>query len=719
MQVVIPMSGFGERFRQAGYAMPKPLICVDGKPIISHVVDLYPSAERFVFVCNKQHLANPDYGMIAAIRECAPHGEIVAIDPHHLGPVHAALQAADKIDPVEPVVVNYCDFTCYWDFEEFKRFVAESECDGAVPAYKGFHPHSLGSTYYAYIAQRDLWMTAINEKEPFTDKPMEEYASSGAYYFRTGALCLDALRRTSQREDLKVNGEHYVSLAYRVLLENGKKVAVYPIQHFMQWGTPPDLEQYQGWSNVFRKLAADNQRRARHSGAILIPMAGLGKRFADEGYDLPKPLIPVSGRPMVIQATQDLPDAPVHRFVLRGDMTHLTDILSKLRASFTGAEVKVLDRLTEGQAITCLEGLSGLDLWAPVTISACDNGVLYDTERFKALMEDETVDAFVWVVRAHADGKARPKLFGWVDADEQDRVIGVAVKRPLVDPATDPMIIGTFTFKRASDFKAAADRMIARDGRVNGEFYVDSLIEDALALGSRIKLLEVRGYIGWGTPNDLRTFEYWQSCFHKWRSHPYRLEKDRRIPTAKREDLAARYAHISPPLPGGVVAERVARARANVRKEAVGEMARFVPVGALAVALDLFVYGALTSIGVATGPAKATGFVSGAVLSFFGNRNFTFRRRTKQMGVVLFALVYLASLLVNVAVNEGALALLGSTGPELGATARAIVAVLLATGASATVNFVGMKAMVFCGAAIRAPETVAKPARETAALRQR
>ena len=92
-------------------------------------------------------------------------------------------------------------------------------------------------------------------------------------------------------------------------------------------------------------------------------------------------------------------------------------------------------------------------------------------------------------------------------------------------------------------------RLIARDGRVNGEFYIDSCINDAIELGLRCHLFEVDCYLSWGTPNDFRTFEYWQACFHKWQSHSYRLELDEHIPPAALEQLELRYCATVPPLP--------------------------------------------------------------------------------------------------------------------------------------------------------------------------
>jgi hypothetical protein len=142
-------------------------------------------------------------------------------------------------------------------------------------------------------------------------------------------------------------------------------------------------------------------------------------------------------------------------------------------------------------------------------------------------------------------------MFGWIDADG-GLIRSISVKAPLSTPASDPIVLGTFTFRRADDFRRALDRLIARDGRINGEFYIDSMINDAIALGLRCHLFEVDSYLCWGTPNDLRTYEYWQSCFHKWTSHPYRLELDARVPIDQVEALATRYQATISELPGAL-----------------------------------------------------------------------------------------------------------------------------------------------------------------------
>ena len=142
MQIVIPMSGAGQRFQRAGYRDIKPLIKVDGMPMIEHVIRMFPGESDFLFICSNQHLKETP--LRSVLERLVPGAPILGIDPHKHGPVHAALQAQQYIKDEEPVVLNYCDFSVYWDYPTFKRRMEELNCAGSVPAYRGFHPHTLG-----------------------------------------------------------------------------------------------------------------------------------------------------------------------------------------------------------------------------------------------------------------------------------------------------------------------------------------------------------------------------------------------------------------------------------------------------------------------------------------------------------------------------------------------------------------------------------------------
>jgi NDP-sugar pyrophosphorylase family protein len=526
MQIVIPMSGFGERFRSVGYRVPKPLIEVDGKTIIQYIVEMFPGESDFTFICNSDHLDQKEYRMRDILESVCPSGNIIPIAGHKLGPVHTVLQALDHIDPDDPVIVNYSDFTCYWDYPHFKEFIAQADCDGAIPCYRGFHPHTLWSNYYAYVREENNYALDIQEKQPFTDKPVNEFASSGTYYFKSGKLMQHYFQVCVDKK-LMVSNEYYVSMAYKPMIEDGLNIYVHEIPYFMQWGTPGDLEEYCYWSDIFKGVLNETPS-PEQKGALLLPMVGLGSRFQKEGYSTPKPLISVSGKPMAVQAMSDLPRAESQNFILRNDLQGLELLKEALTGSSKVPKFLVLDHLTDGQATTCVEGAKDLDPEQPVTIGACDNGMLYDPKVFDNLMMEESVDIIVWGARGYPGAIRSPKMYGWIEADaETGNISSVSVKVPLAEPKTDPIIVGAFTFKRLGDFLDAVKRMKERGARVNGEYYVDMAINDAISLGLKCKLFEVDKYICWGTPNDLKTFEYWQSCFHKWTSHPYRLEADK------------------------------------------------------------------------------------------------------------------------------------------------------------------------------------------------
>jgi choline kinase len=528
MQIIIPMSGFGERFRSVGYKIPKPLIKVDGKAIIQHIVEMFPGELNFTFICNSDHLGKEEYKMRETLEQICPTGKIVSIKGHKLGPIHTVMQALDHINPEEPVIVNYSDFTCCWDYHRFKEIVEQSDWDGAIPCYRGFHPHTLWSNYYAYVREKNYSAYDIQEKQPFTDCPVEEFASSGTYYFKSGALmqqyfqvCLD--------KKMMVNNEYYVSMAYKPMMEDGHRIYVYELPYFMQWGTPEDLEEYCYWSDIFKGILKEKAPPGQ-KGVLLMPIVGLGSRFHKEGYSTPKPLITVSESPMAVQSVNDLPKTESQRFILRKDLPGLEPLRIALSAASGNPGFVVLESVTDGQATTCVEGAKELDPEQPVTIGACDNGMLYDPKFFEKLMSEDEVDVIVWSARGYPGAIRSPEMYGWVEADPGTGYISsVSVKVPLKDPKNDPIVVGVFTFKRLGDFLDAVKRMKEREARVNGEYYVDMAINDAIELGLNCKLFEIDRYICWGTPNDLKTFEYWQSCFHKWSSHPYRLEADKNI----------------------------------------------------------------------------------------------------------------------------------------------------------------------------------------------
>jgi len=532
MKIVIPMSGRGQRFINAGYTVPKPMIIVDGKPIIAHVVDMFSQEDTFIFICAKDHLSVTN--MRQTLMGLAPNVEIVEIEPHKFGPIYAVKQAFHLIEDTEEVIINYCDFGSYWDYSDFLKHTRLRNADGAIPAYRGFHPHMLGTTNYAFMRENEQWMLEIQEKKPFTNNRMNEYASSGTYYFKTGAILKTYLDLTMDKH-LDVNGEFYVSVVYNLLVEEGLSVSIYEIQHMLQWGTPEDLADYNYHSNYFKKLMSHKNILAPVPGTInLIPLAGEGSRFKNEGYEMPKPLIEVSGKKMIVQAFDAYPVPDKAHFIVLDSHCRTFGIDTILRDAYPGCNVIKLDYVTEGQAITASLGVAEEDLDKPLLIAACDNGLLIDGEAYTKCLTESDVDVVCLTFRNNPTVGANPKGYGYVKIGLDNTILGVSVKEPISEkPMNDHAIVGAFYFKKARAFMAGVAYLKENECRINGEFYIDSIIGILDALHLKGCVFEC-DYESWGTPNDYKTYVYWQSFFHKAAFHPYSIKMDPMFPEDQR-----------------------------------------------------------------------------------------------------------------------------------------------------------------------------------------
>ena len=520
-QLIIPMSGIGKRFIEAGYTVPKPLIEVDGKPIIEHVINLFPGTTDVSFICNSQHLAETN--MCAVLKSICPDGKIyeVPLEPRH-GPVHAVAQIFNHIKDDEEVIVSYCDYGTYWDYEKFLKELREHQDDGGIACYIGFHPHMLGSDNYAFLKDDgNNYMIEIQEKKPFTDNKMNEYASNGTYYFKSGRIMKKYFQQMMNMK-MSINNEYYVSMVYNLMVADGLKVRIFQIDNMLQWGTPYDLAVYNSWSNYFSNIIKPQTIFTdEYDTTTLLPLAGHGSRFTKKGYDVPKPLIDVNGLPMVIQAIKCLPQSSHNVFVCLSEH----NLSQQLQKYYPKCQVVEIDKVTEGQACTCEIGIkeAGINLDKPLLITACDNGVYYDSSKYKQLLDDKSVDVIVWSFRNNPTSKNNPNMYAWLDVDEENNIKHVSVKKFIYkDPLRTHAIIGTMFFRKGQYFMDGLKKIYEKNIRANNEYYVDCILNELITDGLKVKVFEVDNYICWGTPDDYETYIYWRDFFDKCEWHPYK-----------------------------------------------------------------------------------------------------------------------------------------------------------------------------------------------------
>lgn len=514
IQILIPMSGQGTRYQNAGYKMPKPLIPVSQVPMISRLLSNFPQNWTVTFVMAKNHKNTDLPELLSQLR---PNENQLFIDEHKLGPSHAVLEGLKHINEDSPVLVSYCDYAMVWDARQFERFVQDSECDACLISYRGFHAHYLSPVPYAYSKMDGERVTRVKEKGCFTDNRENEFASCGAYYFKSARLLKEAINFQIEN-NLQLNGEYYTSLTVQALLQKKPEshVRIFEIPGFFQWGTPEDLQNFEYWERTFKSLNK-NVSSKNECSQILMPMAGAGSRFS-KLTDVPKPLIPVNRTPMFLAALHSLPAAHTNVFICLEQFRPQISMALHSDSKIQNTKINSLPETPPGQAFSTAEGLNNLDETGDIIISSCDHSIVLDHKKWKEFTNNSNCDAAIFTVKGFPGTRRSPKSFAYVAAHHDDEtfqsVKNVSVKIPISEnPSLDHLLVGTFWFKNKFILTQGLNALRAKNPLVNNELYLDSIFECLIQLGFKVRIIELDGYINWGDPDSLAEALYWQEMF--------------------------------------------------------------------------------------------------------------------------------------------------------------------------------------------------------------
>ena len=251
---------------------------------------------------------------------------------------------------------------------------------------------------------------------------------------------------------------------------------------------------------IKRILQSQKQKVAWESKTmnVLIPMAGRGSRFATQGYTFPKPLIDVKGKPMIQVVTENLNIKANYTFIVQKEHYEKYSLQHLLNLIAPGCNIVQVDGITEGAACTTLLAKEYIDNDEPLLMANSDQFVEWDS--------NETLYAFT---NGNCDGgiitfpATHPK-WSYAKLGEDGYVSEVAEKKPISEHAT----VGIYWWAKGSDYVKYAEQMIEKDIRVNNEYYVCPVFNEAIGDGKkvRIKEIEKEGMWGIGTPEDLNYF---------------------------------------------------------------------------------------------------------------------------------------------------------------------------------------------------------------------
>lgn len=235
---------------------------------------------------------------------------------------------------------------------------------------------------------------------------------------------------------------------------------------------------------------------------IVIPMAGHGSRFSKAGYKDPKPLISVNGKPMIELVINNLKPSKPHCFIFICQSEHLSHypLRSLLEEKAPGCKIIEVSQVTDGAACTVLLAKELINNQNQLMIANCDQYIDVEINQYLALLDEPSADGLIMTMKAY-DNK-----WSFVKLNENDEITLVVEKEVVSDEAT----VGIYNYQRGLDFVEAAERMIAKNLRVNNEFYVAPSYNEMIEDGKCIKYFNIgglgQGMYGLGTPEDLNIF---------------------------------------------------------------------------------------------------------------------------------------------------------------------------------------------------------------------
>jgi dTDP-glucose pyrophosphorylase len=230
---------------------------------------------------------------------------------------------------------------------------------------------------------------------------------------------------------------------------------------------------------------------------VVVPMAGDGSRFSSAGYEIPKPLINVAGLPMVQRAVWSMGVGARYIYVVRAEHSKEYNLTELLPAMTPSLEVIVLevDDITEGAAATVLVAKDYINNDDLLVICNSDQIVEWVPNDFlRDAGEGRGLDGSIAVFNAEGS------QWSYAKTDENGFVTRVAEKDQISDQAT----AGIYYWRYGSDFVKYAEQMIKKDIRVNGEFYVTPVYNEAILDGKSVGVYPVDKMIPLGTPEDLK-----------------------------------------------------------------------------------------------------------------------------------------------------------------------------------------------------------------------
>jgi NDP-sugar pyrophosphorylase family protein len=243
MANVIPMAGLGSRFSKNGYKIPKPLILVDGVPMIHKVIDHLPASDKWIFLVRQEHIEH--YQVDQVIKKKVPDAIIVAVNKTTLGQANTCLLAQAYLLPEEPIFIAACDNICQYDQEQYSKLLDNPEIDAIVWTFTQMEKMRTSPQSYGWaVVGKNNHITDMSVKVPISKDPYYDHAVVATFHFKKSKDFFNSISLMIT-ENHKINNEFYVDAVPIFLNKLRKKSVIFDVDKWICWGTPMELREYE------------------------------------------------------------------------------------------------------------------------------------------------------------------------------------------------------------------------------------------------------------------------------------------------------------------------------------------------------------------------------------------------------------------------------------------------------------------------------------------
>ena len=237
---IMPMAGKGKRFLDANYKIPKPLIDINGIPMVIRAAKSLPPADQWIFICRQSHLSNSIIKQ--KLESYFPGSIIIQVDELTEGQASTCLFAKKYLDEADQLIIGACDNEMVYDLDSHNEILKRN--DALIWTFRKNISVLSNPKMYGWVEiDNKSLATGVSCKIPISNQPLNDHAVSGTFSFKKAEYFIEYAENVI-RMGKKVNNEYYLDTVLDQIIKSNYKVSTFELKKYFCWGTPKDLNEY-------------------------------------------------------------------------------------------------------------------------------------------------------------------------------------------------------------------------------------------------------------------------------------------------------------------------------------------------------------------------------------------------------------------------------------------------------------------------------------------